>query len=64
MIPVTKPHLPEIGRYIRYIERCYENNQLTNNGPLAQELKARLEEYLGAEPPPGRQRHPGAPDRL
>jgi len=34
MIPVTKPHLPEIGRYIRYIERCYENNQLTNNGPL------------------------------
>ncbi|SAI89289.1 hypothetical protein MBBA_2448 [Methanoculleus bourgensis] len=49
MIPVTKPHLPEIGRYIRYIERCYENNQLTNNGPLAQELKARLEEYLGVQ---------------
>ena len=49
MIPVTKPHLPEIGRYIRYIERCYQNNQLTNNGPLAQELKARLEEYLGVQ---------------
>ena len=49
MIPVTKPHLPEIGRYISYIERCYENNQLTNNGPLAQELKARLEEYLGVQ---------------
>lgn len=49
MIPVTKPHLPEIGRYIRYIERCYENNQLTNNGPLAQELKARLEDYLGVQ---------------
>ncbi len=49
MIPVTKPYLPEIGRYISYIERCYENNQLTNNGPLAQELKARLEEYLGVQ---------------
>lgn len=49
MIPVTKPHLPEIGRYISYIERCYENNQLTNNGPLVQELKARLEEYLGVQ---------------
>ena len=49
MIPVTRPHLPEIGRYISYIERCYENNQLTNNGPLVQELKARLEEYLGVQ---------------
>jgi dTDP-4-amino-4,6-dideoxygalactose transaminase len=49
MIPVTKPHLPKMGRYISYIERCYENNQLTNNGPLVQELKARLEDYLGVQ---------------
>lgn len=49
MIPVTKPHLPELGRYISYIKRCYENNQLTNNGPLVQELKARLEDYLGVQ---------------
>jgi hypothetical protein len=35
--------------YVRYIERCYENNQLTNNGPLARELKARLEDYLGVK---------------
>ena len=49
MIPVTRPHLPELGRYISYIERCYENTQLTNNGPLVQELKARLEDYLGVE---------------
>lgn len=49
MIPVTRPHLPEMSRYLKYIERCYENNQLTNNGPLAQELKARLEEYLGVQ---------------
>ena len=49
MIPVTRPYLPERERYLRYIERCYENCQLTNNGPLAQELKARLEDYLGVQ---------------
>ncbi|MDI3507498.1 MAG: hypothetical protein PWQ69_1478 [Methanomicrobiaceae archaeon] len=49
MIPVTRPHLPEMSRYLGYIERCYENHQLTNNGPLVQELKARLEDYLGVQ---------------
>ncbi len=49
MIPVTLPYLPEKGRYLSYIERCYQNNQLTNNGPLVQELKARLEDYLGVQ---------------
>lgn len=49
MIPVTKPHLPERERYLKYIERCYETCQLTNNGPLVQELKARLEDYLGVQ---------------
>jgi len=45
MIPVTRPYFPEINRYLGYIERCYENCQLTNNGPLVQELKARLEDF-------------------
>lgn len=49
MIPVTRPYLPEMDRYIGYIEQCYQNNLLTNNGPLVQELKARLEEYLGVQ---------------
>ncbi len=49
MIPVTKPHLPEMNRYLGYIVRCYKNCQLTNNGPLVQELKARLEGYLGVQ---------------
>ena len=49
MIPVTRPHLPEKSRYLGYISRCYENGQLTNNGPLVQELKARLEDYLGVQ---------------
>ena len=49
MISVTKPYLPGMDRYIKYIERCYENCQLTNDGPLVQELKARLEAYLGVK---------------
>jgi dTDP-4-amino-4,6-dideoxygalactose transaminase len=49
MIPVTRPHLPEKIRYLEYISRCYENCQLTNDGPLVQELKARLEDYLGVQ---------------
>lgn len=49
MIPVTKPHLPEMSRYLGYISHCYENCQLTNNGPLVQELKVRLEDYLGVQ---------------
>ncbi|MDW5562351.1 MAG: DegT/DnrJ/EryC1/StrS family aminotransferase [Methanomassiliicoccus sp.] len=47
MIPVTRPYLPDKDKYLGYVERCYQSNQLTNNGPLVQELKARLEEYLG-----------------
>lgn len=49
MIPVARPYLPEKSRYLEYISRCYENCQLTNNGPLVQELKARLEDYLGVQ---------------
>ena len=33
----------------RYIDRIYETNWLTNNGPLLQELTGRLCEYLGVE---------------
>jgi len=49
MIPVTRPYLPEMSRYLEYISRCYENCQLTNNGPMVQELKARLEDYLSVK---------------
>jgi len=49
MIPVTRPWLPDRDIYMNYIERCYQNHQLTNNGPLVQVLKARLEEYLGVQ---------------
>jgi dTDP-4-amino-4,6-dideoxygalactose transaminase len=46
-IPVNRPYQPPFGQYQAYLERAYANNWLTNNGPLVQELKSRLEEYLG-----------------
>jgi dTDP-4-amino-4,6-dideoxygalactose transaminase len=49
MIPVNKPYLPKIDKYSKYIERVYDNAWLTNNGPLVQELKVRLEEFLGVK---------------
>lgn len=49
MIPVTKPYLPDIGKYQRHIHAIYERNWLTNNGPMVCELKTRLEEYLGVK---------------
>lgn len=47
MIPVTKSYLPPIEEYIKYLNRIWESNQLTNNGPLVQELEEKLKEYLG-----------------
>ncbi|MFZ7133442.1 MAG: DegT/DnrJ/EryC1/StrS family aminotransferase [Eubacteriales bacterium] len=49
MIPVTKPYLPDINKYFEYINKCYLNQQLTNNGPLVKELKKRLENHLGVK---------------
>lgn len=46
MIPVTKPYLPDIKKYQKYISDIYERNWLTNDGPLVQELERRLKEYL------------------
>lgn len=46
---VTKTHLPDRKRLDAYIDRIYESNRLTNNGPLLRELTARLEAYLGVE---------------
>ncbi len=47
MIPVTKSYLPPIEEYIKYLNRIWESNQLTNNGPFVQELEEKLKEYLG-----------------
>ena len=49
MIPLNKPYLPNFDKYQKYLTRMYDNVWLTNNGPLVQELTAKLKEYLGVE---------------
>lgn len=49
MIPVNKPYLPNFQNYTRYLENVYSRAWLTNNGPMVQELKLRLEDYLGVK---------------
>lgn len=49
VINVTKTYLPDREKLDRYIDRIYETNWLTNNGPLVKELTARLEAYLGVK---------------
>lgn len=49
MIPVTKPFLPPIEKYQRYLHDVWQRNWLTNNGPLVNELELRLKEYLGVK---------------
>lgn len=49
MIPVNKPYLPSFTNYSKYLERAYAKTWLTNNGPLVQELKLRLEDYFGVK---------------
>ncbi len=46
MIPVTKSFMPPIEDYIEYLEKIWDSNQLTNNGPLVQELESKLKKYL------------------
>ena len=46
MIPVTKPFLPPIEEYERYIRGIWKRNWLTNNGPLVNELELKLKDFL------------------
>jgi dTDP-4-amino-4,6-dideoxygalactose transaminase len=48
-IYVTKPYLPPIEKYFQYIQTAYDNNSLTNNGPLVQKLTERLKDKLGVK---------------
>ena len=49
MIPVTKPFLPPIDMYNKYIEGIWDRQWLTNHGPLVNELELKLKEYLGVK---------------
>ena len=46
MIPVTKPFLPPIEMYSKYVEGIWERQWLTNHGPLVNELELKLKEFL------------------
>ena len=45
-IDVTKTFLPPLEDYLVYLTQIWETNQLTNNGPLVNELEAKLKAYL------------------
>ncbi len=46
-IQVTKSFLPDRGEYEKYLDRIWENGQLTNQGPLLLELEEKLCQHLG-----------------
>lgn len=47
MINVTKTFFPPIEDYQKHVQRIWENQWLTNNGELYQELTKKLQDYLG-----------------
>lgn len=46
---VTRPYIPSTEKYMRYVEAAFQNQWLTNNGPLVNELTQKLKDYLGVE---------------
>lgn len=44
---VTQPYLPPLSEFIPYLEKIWENKQLTNGGPMHKELERALADYLG-----------------
>lgn len=46
MINVTRSDLPEIEKYIGYLEKIWASRWLTNNGEFVQLLENKLAEYL------------------
>jgi len=46
MINVSKPFIPDIKEYNKYLEGIWERGWLTNNGPLVNELELKLKDYL------------------
>lgn len=46
MIPVTKPFLPPQAEYCAYLDKIWDNQWLTNMGPLSKELEQQLATHL------------------
>src|SRR5690606_9918019 len=45
-IQVTSPTLPPLESYVEQIQRIWDAKWLTNSGPLHEEFKSKLKEYL------------------
>lgn len=48
-IYVTQPLLPSLEEFIPYLQKIWENKQLTNDGPFHKDLEKALCEYLGVK---------------
>ena len=48
-INITKTYLPNLDKYKSYVDKIYQSGQITNNGPLVQELEKKLKEYLNVK---------------
>lgn len=49
IIPVTRPFMPPVNEYEKYLNGIWQREYVTNNGPLVQELEQKLQHYLGVE---------------
>ncbi len=48
-ITVTKPVLPDLAKYVKYLERIWQTRWLTNEGEFVLLLEEKLKEYLSSE---------------
>lgn len=49
MIQVTRPFLPPLEEYKKYTDLIFDNNWLTNMGPLSKDLEKQLADYLAVD---------------
>ena len=42
---VTKPFLPPLDEYVKYLEKIWSSKQLTNNGPFHQKFEKGLAKF-------------------
>ena len=48
-IYVTRPALPPLDEFTRYLEKIWDSRILTNNGPFHQQFEKELADYLGVK---------------
>ena len=48
-INVTRTYLPKLDKYIKYLNRIWENNWLTNHGEFCLKLEKDVKKFLGVQ---------------